>query len=212
MSNEFSACEHLNLTDDYHEGTVVCLSCGLVISPLFINQLSSVKQLQFQEDISTEISNLLDRIHIPICYSNQILSYFNKNFTTKSKHALIFSSYKVLNDLDIPISIKEISNVSSVSKKNINKVQQNNSFVHFNSNTTVEKYSKILNLCYKTTTLIKKRVASVPVSGHNPNSVIASVIYQVCKEQKIKASIKKIAEVTSVSCISIQRYNNYSKQ
>lgn len=212
MSHEHTSCSHLKVSDDYHEGTVVCLSCGLVLSPLFLNQLSNVQQLDSQKDVLTDIENLLDRIHIPICYSNQILSYFNKNFTTKSKQALIYASYKVLNDLDIPISMKEISNVSSISKKSINKVQQINSFVNLDSNIIVEKYSKLLGLCFKTITLIKKRLTSVPISGHNPNSIIASVIYQVCKEKKLKISIKKIAEVTSVSCISIQRYNKFSKK
>jgi transcription initiation factor TFIIIB Brf1 subunit/transcription initiation factor TFIIB len=157
MSSEYSSCKHLNNIDDYHEGQVVCLSCGVVVAALFINQVNNIQQFNFQEDISSEIQNLLDRIHIPICYANQIISYFNKNFTTKSKQALIFSSYKVLNDLGIPISMKEISNVSSVTKKSITKVQQANNFVNFDSNTIVEKYSNILGLCYTTTTLIKKR-------------------------------------------------------
>jgi transcription initiation factor TFIIIB Brf1 subunit/transcription initiation factor TFIIB len=169
-------------------------------------------ETQTQTDILSDIQNLLDRIHVPVCYAHQIESYYKKNFTTKSKNSIIFSIYKVLNDFQIPISLKEISNVSNVTLKKLNKAHIEDSFVKRDTNVILDKHCALLGLCYKTTTLIKNRLVTAPISGHNPNSVLASLIYQVCRELKKKISIKKISEVTSVSCISIQRYNNFSKK
>ena len=212
MDSKCHSCQNITFFDDYCEGNVVCYSCGLVTSPLFLNQINSVSHVNQETNILSDIQHLLDKIHVPICYGNQIESYYCKNFTTKSKTSLVFAIYKVLNDLEIPISMKEISNVSSVDKKCLNRVQHENQFINFDSNAIVEKYCVMLGLNFKTITLIKNKINSLPISGHNPNSILASVIYQICKEQKIKISIKHIAEITSVSCISIQRYNTFYKK
>jgi len=182
------------------------------MSNLFQHQIERMTHCETQKDILTDIQNLLDRIHVPICYANQIESYYTRNFTTKSKNSVIFSIYKVLNDFQIPISLKEISNVSNVNMKKLSKVHIEDNFVTRDTNVILEKYCALLGLYYKTTTLIKNRLLTTPISGHNPNSVLASVIYQVCRDLKKKISIKKISEVTSVSCISIQRYNSFSKK
>lgn len=212
MVNEYHLCQHLSLIEDHREGQIVCCNCGLVTSPLFLNQIYNVRPNVFQEDVLTEIQHLLDRIHVPICYGNQIESYYSKNFTTKSKNSIVFAVYKVLNELGIPISIKEISNISSVNKKSLNRAQNENNFVILDSTALVEKYSKMLGLSFKTTTVIKNNLTTLPISGHNPNSILASTIYQVCKKLKKKISIKQISLITNVSCISIQRYNNFSKK
>lgn len=210
MSHEYSSCQHLEVIEDYHEGTIVCSNCGVVMSPLFVNQIHNLSHNMVQEKILTEIQHLLDRIHVPICYANQIESYYAKNFTTKSNKSIAFAVYKVLNKLGIPISMKEISNVSCVDKKSLNKAQQDNNFVSIDNNAFIEKYCKILGLSFQTTTVIKNVVKNLPISGHNPSSMIASTIYKVCKEEKRKISIKQISLITNVSSISIQRYNNYS--
>lgn len=215
MHTDYRSCQHINIIEDHHEGTVVCVGCGLVLSNLFQHQIDCLmthSETQTQTDILSDIQNLLDRIHVPVCYAHQIESYYKKNFTTKSKNSIIFSIYKVLNDFQIPISLKEISNVSNVTIKKLNKAHIEDSFVKRDNNVILEKHCALLGLCYKTTTLIKNRLVTAPISGHNPNSVLASLIYQVCRELKKKISIKKISEVTSVSCISIQRYNNFSKK
>lgn len=212
MHTKHHSCQHDSVIEDHHEGTIVCISCGLVLSNLFLHQIERMTHCETQKDILTDIQNLLDRIHVPICYANQIESYYTRNFTTKSKNSIIFSIYKVLNDFQIPISLKEISNVSNVNIKKLNKAHLEDSFVQRDTNVILERYCSLLGLCYKTTTLIKNRLVTLPNSGHNPNSVLASLIYQVCRDLKKKISIKRISEVTNVSCISIQRYNSFSKK
>jgi len=213
MDSENDSCQHLRQIEDYHEGTIICVSCGLVISNLFLNQLECVSQIDSQEQnkILIEIQNLLDRIHVPICYAHHIESYYFQNFTTKSRNSLIFSIYKVLNNLGIPISLREIANVTSVRKESLSRVKCDFNCISIDNLSRLDKYGTMLGLCYKTITLIKKELTKLPVSGHNPNSILASVIYQVAKKEKKKISLKQVSDVTSISCISIQRYNNFCK-
>jgi transcription initiation factor TFIIIB Brf1 subunit/transcription initiation factor TFIIB len=208
-------CEHLTYADDPHEGTVVCLNCGLVLSNLFSDQISNLEQQQQQrstEDFClNEIQDLLDRIHIPACYGHHIKNFLKKNFTTNSKKAIAFSVFKVLNDMDIPVSMKELSLATDLHKKTIHKAQTLDHVVSIDFSEIVEKYTKLLHLPFETTTVIKEKILTAPVTGHNPNSVLAAIIYQVCKAEKRKVSIKTISAVTKVSCISIQRYNKFTK-
>lgn len=210
------SCQHLNLVEDWHEGFEVCTSCGLVLSQLFMNQMqkseTSEQNLKDEKNVSLEeIRNLLDRIHISTCFAAKIEAYLKENFTTKSNQALVYSTFKILNELSIPISLKEISLASNLSKKILHKVQSNNEVVHVDFSNVMEKYARLLNLSYETITLIKERIINSPNSGHNPNSVIAATIYQICKITEQPISMKKISLVTQVSCVSIQRYNKFCK-
>ena len=64
----------------------------------------------------------------------------------------------------------------------------------------------MLNLNYKDYTVIKENILKVPVSGHNPLTVIGTFIYKYSKENRKKLSMKKISTVLQISPISIQRY------
>lgn len=214
MDSQHCTCEHEEVIEDYREGTVVCTACGLVLSSLFLHQIVNLSEqrAEVDEQLLSDIQHLLDRIHVPLCHAYRIESYHKKNFSCKTKQSIAFSVYKTLNEIGVPLSMREVSNITSVKKVSLNRVQCEDTLMQIDSGILVEKYSKMLGLSYEITTLIKKELACSPISGHNPNSVLASLIYQVCKRSKIKVSIKKVAEVTSVSCISIQRYNNFFKK
>jgi len=213
MDKQENSCPHLDPIEDHHEGIIVCTACGLVMTNLYLTQIenNSYEEVSSQSSSLHEIQHLLDRMHVPVCYASNIESYYRKNFTTKSNKSLIFSVYRTLNKLGIPVSMKEISNVADVPKSKLNKIDLTNNCMELNPSTLVDKYCGLLGLNFKIGTLIKRSLDEAPISGHNPNSVLASTIYQVCKKERLKLSIKKISEVTSVSCISIQRYNNFYK-
>lgn len=213
MDNRDRPCQHLTQIEDFHEGSVICSLCGLVLSPLFIDQISQLSDPCHDpstENFSlAEIRNLLDRIHISTCFATQIDAHLTKNFTTKSRKALVYSIFKVLNEINIPISMKELSQACHINKKMLHQAQSENDVVFIKFSDIVEKYAKLLNLNYQTITLIKETIKRCPMSGHNPNSVLASTIYQVCRRTKQRVSIKKVSQVTQVSCVSIQRYNKF---
>jgi transcription initiation factor TFIIIB Brf1 subunit/transcription initiation factor TFIIB len=211
-SNTHLDCSHLNYVYDYHEGNEVCLSCGLVSAPLFIfnssenttflHNESSNKKLKIQE-----IEDILDMIHISRIYSNFIYKYFCKNFKIWNRRTTVFCIFKVLNDMNCPISMKELGVVTNVEKKKMNSAQPSNQNVEVNFGTVAEKYCQLLKIPYKTISVIKEEILKAPMTGHNPNSIIASVIYNRLKTEKKKISLKTISKLTNVSCISIQRYN-----
>ncbi len=208
------SCQHLSQIEDFHEGCVICSLCGLVLSPLFMDQITQISSLNSHyspaENLNlAEIKNLLDRVHISTSFATQIDSYFQTNFITKSKQALVYSMFKILNELGISISMKEISQAFNISKKMLHRAQSVNDIIKIDFLDIVEKYGRLLNLNFETITLIKEEMRNKPTSGHNPNSVLASTIYQVCKKTKQHVSIKKVSEVTQVSCVSIQRYNKF---
>ena len=216
MHHSNSSCQHLETLDDFHEGSVVCTLCGLVISPLFSDFVPSIPC--YQEEINStesfclnEIKNLLDRIHVSTCFATRILTHLRMNFTTNSRRNVVYSVFKVLNELNIPISLKEISHVSNLSKKTLHQVQSHNEVIDVDFSDVVEKYARLLNLSFETIALIKAKIKNSTGSGHNPNSVLASTIYQICKSTGQRISMKKIAQVTQVSCVSIQRYNKFIK-
>lgn len=205
-------CSHSNSVCDYHEGTEVCMSCGLVLAPLFISSfdqkiLNSVYKSEKDKQKIQEIEDILDMMHISRFYSNFIYKYFTSNFMIWNSKTTVFCIFKVLNEMGYSISMRELAAVTNVEKKKLNSAQPNNQNVEVSFDNIAEKYCQILNLPFKTITVIKDKIIKSPMTGHNPNSVIASVIYKTLKKEKHKISLKKIANLTNVSCISIQRYN-----
>ena len=53
--------------------------------------------------------------HISTCFAVRIEDHLKENFTTKSRQSLVYSVFKVLNEMQIPISLKEISQASNLS-------------------------------------------------------------------------------------------------
>ena len=205
-------CSHFNYAYDYHEGTEVCMSCGLVLAPLFITKFDqhiskTDSNSEKEKQKIQEIEDILDMMHISRIYSNFIFKYFTKNFTVWNVKTTVFCIFKVLNDMGYSISMRELVAVTNVEKKKLSSAQPNNENVEVSFDNIAEKYCQLLKLPFKTITLIKDKIIKSPMTGHNPNSVIASVIYNTLKKEKQKISLKKISNLTNVSCISIQRYN-----
>jgi len=205
-------CEHLNEIEDQQEGSIVCTDCGLVISDQYF--VAHYTPLQPDESNFANIrwlektKDILDKIHMPLTFAEPIVNRFQIDYKRKTLKNLTFSMYKVLNEvLGVSISLQEISNITGLVKTDIYAAQQFDDNMFMDTSANVEKYCKMLNLDFKTTTLIKARIESVHPSGHSPLTILASTIYLVCKEiKKKKISIKTVANITSTSCISIQRY------
>lgn len=200
-------CEHLSEVIDEHQGDVICVDCGLVISRLFIqpigqHQLCDSEKLKWEY----EIKDILDRLHIPTFYSNKIYHEFEKRQCKKTKDQLAFVVYKCLNDIGINLSLSDISNASGVGKTKLYKTQEPNESICLNMGDRSERICGVLGISYKLSTVIKETISSLNLSGHNPLTTIAATIYKVSLENNNKLSMKKVAKASGVSCISIQRY------
>jgi len=208
----FRTCGHETQVLDQHEGQYVCVSCGLVTSPYFTEDYKFHNEILSEGDIwFKEVRDILDRVNVTsssIC--DEVIQYLNTHFERKSKESLLFSVYKVLNDqVGICLSLHELCNICAVSKSKVYEKQKVNQNVTVDKTILVEKYCAMLNLTYKTTSLIKEKLSKHRLSGHTPLTIIAGTIYLVCKSLKEKITVKKVSQVTSVSQISIRRFIKY---
>lgn len=208
MASLSSDCSHLNPIMDYSNGCYVCDMCGVVLDNIYIqpDTVPSYYNTNLDEKWNNMIKDTLELMHLPSCYTNIIFKKFIQSNIKKCEKELMYTIYKTLNEEKCSIPLKSISALSSVQEKNIYKCQKTNDILVLNPIDMLEKYCKYLELDYKTYSLIKERYLKTPVTGHNPQSVIAAIIYQTCREQKIKKSMKDISTVVQISVISIHRY------
>jgi transcription initiation factor TFIIIB Brf1 subunit/transcription initiation factor TFIIB len=217
--NQLNQCPHFYEIEDMHTGDIICLSCGQ-LSPIYLQsdinlknnhpQNENTKIKQSNNEIE-EINSILDRIHVSTSYSEHIMKYYTENYDKKGNENLIMSIYVTLNRMGIKISLHELSLSTGVSKSHLFVAQKPNFNINICSETLSEKYCQLLRLDYKTITLIKEKLKHSKMTGHTPMTQIAGTIYHICNSIGKKISIKKIALITNISPISIQRYNKILK-
>ena len=211
MSCDGDKCQVENLIIDISSSYLVCTRCGVVKENLYTNETRpdfSVTEF-FQPNqvkVLENIKDILDRIHISAIYAQHICKYYFKFYKSFNLKAIVFSCYKILNEHGYNISLKDLLNINGLGGQSTFSTQKSNENVLVNTSEMLNKYCAMLNLSFKDTSLIKEMIIDRPLSGHTPLTTIAGNIYLYCKSQNRKISIKKIAEITQVSNISIQRY------
>lgn len=191
-------CEHKNQVLDEHEGTYVCTNCAKVIDNFYIQSFQTYdNEVIFKEKNTSNLisSEFASRLNIPV------LNIDDKKNELKSASNI----YLEANKADYSVTLKEISAISGYSVKQIGK-ETKNTVNLLNIDSLLEKYCKLLDLNYKTYSVIKETINTANISGHNPLTIVASHIYKFLKDNKKKISMKKICEVIGISSISIQRY------
>lgn len=198
---------------DMREGHYICTECGLVLDSYF--QDSDQFNI-FETKCETpnkwveQVNDILDRLNIPICYTKHILNHFETKYHRKCEKNLFDAIYTVLNNFNISITLNELANVTAYPKRKINGTNVLEiTNISVDKCALVDKYCALLNLDYKTATVIKDRLHKIRKAGHSPTTIVAGVIYSVCKDLNHKITIKKISSYTSVSAISIQRFIKY---
>jgi transcription initiation factor TFIIIB Brf1 subunit/transcription initiation factor TFIIB len=214
MPHQENMCEHFNSVIDEREGSVICTECGLVLEEKLFkfyghNFSFKEKDLSLKEDVK----EILSKLELPDVFSKMIIENFENSNSEKKrkKNYLYYVVYKTLNENNVPISIKDISSISGVSDSTIYDMQEKNKTVIIQPSDLLEKYCGYLGFNYKTYSLIKKELPIENISGHNPLTIVAATIYKYCKKNNIKISMKKIATIVKISCVSIQRYIKINK-
>ena len=202
-------CKHINLINDFHNGCLVCMDCGYVKSDqIYYEEFISKndKEIEFHsyDKTKNDINEIIFRLNLPDKYTDLIVEESKKTNIKLTKKNINNFLYDKLNTDDLAISIKDIQNVTEKRKIKANKNESQ--IVIFKIENCLEKYCTMLNLNYKDYTVIKENILKVPVSGHNPLTVIGTFIYKYSKENRKKLSMKKISTVLQISPISIQRY------
>lgn len=224
MANQTSTCPHFNEIIDQHHGDYICSDCGLVLDKIY----SSFNINLFSHDwgekknMVEEIKDVLERLQLPTSFANMIFNNFsnqcptNERMTDLKKRVLMgISTYEVLNENDIPISIKDIACAIQVSTEDMFHYQKKP--IAINWEEMLSKYCTLLGVGYPDYVVINRRIKENKVlSGHNPITILGGYIYMYVKEQKLKISLKQISDTLSISGVSIQRYikflenNDYS--
>jgi transcription initiation factor TFIIIB Brf1 subunit/transcription initiation factor TFIIB len=189
-------CSHINQITDEHEGSIICTDCGLVIT----NQIyfDDIKFEQLHDD-EEPYKEYLDRLNLPISNISAIEQTKPACISTLASHL-----YLNINKTS-SVSLKEILSATGANEKKIVKKTRGHTTI-LNKNILLEKYCTQLNIDYRNYTVIKEALEKIELTGHNPLTIIASLIYDFCKKRKVKISMKKVACTTGISCISIQRF------
>lgn len=208
MSTSIFNCKHINQVTDEREGTLVCVDCGLVLSEfVFIDADLNSTYKKASSVLQNEISEILERLNLPQCYVDNVEENF-KSITTKRNinmnTILAASVYKTFNKEKNTLSIKDVSAASGISAR---KISSFNKSIHIlKTENILEKYCKLNNLDFKNYAVIKEDLNKYKILGHNPLTLVGSVIYMHCKKNKIKRSMKDIAQSLGISIVSIQRF------
>ena len=201
-------CNHINTVIDVHCGDLICESCGLIVNQYYVDddKLYETKSFSYHPLMDT-LKDLLDKIHVSKNCVQHILNYHKVHYKPSDQKGLIFSIYKILNEiLGYTVSLQDLCNTTGFSKEDIFSVQKSNENVSLETSEMVEKYSSLLGVDYKNVSLIKEKIKNHPLTGHTPSTIVSANLYLHCKKIGKKVSIKKISQLTSVSSISIQRY------
>lgn len=204
MPHSEHLCPHLDQVTDHREGTVVCIKCGLVISEQLFQHSYLSETKNEENELTRKIAEILDKLNLPVCFATDILKKYLK--MPPRKFLLEYVVYLTLHELGFPISIKDIACITGISDSKIYDLQDKDQSICLQPQDLLEKYCKMLNLDFKTYSVIKKELPSVIETGHNPLTVIASTIYKYSRRNKLKLSMKQIATVVNISTVSIQRY------
>ena len=208
MSNHENFCKHINIISDEHEGSIICIDCGLVISDnLYVENCFKFQASDVTCNDIEEIKELLESLNFSTSFALDIYKNVQKGLELKKvkRYLIPFSVYQTLNEMGYPISIKDIVSVSGISENYIYDMQNNEDSIILNHMLLLEKYCTLLGFDFKTYSVIKELLPNLN-TGHNPLTVIASTIYKYCKENKLKYSMKYIASIVGISSVSIQRF------
>lgn len=201
MANESNTCKHLNVVIDEHEGIYICTDCAHVISTYFIHDRIVNTEFQTQEE-NKDTLEILARLNLPDSF---------KDFISKQNESLVNNAsniYIKTNEKNSVVTLKEMSSITGIKPQKLAKNMTN----VINKELLLEKYCALLDLDFKSSTVIKENYLSKEISGHNPLTVVASAIYIYSKKENRKLSMKKISDVFGISPISIQRYLKLTKK
>lgn len=201
MADESNTCKHLNVVIDEHEGIYICTDCAHVISNYFIHDRIVNTEFQTSEK-NNETLEILARLNLPDSF---------KDFISKQNESLVNNAsniYIKTNEKNSVVTLKEMSSITGIKPQKLAKNMTN----VINKELLLEKYCTLLDLDFKSSTVIKENYLSKEISGHNPLTVVASAIYIYSKKENKKLSMKKISDVFGISPISIQRYLKLTKK
>lgn len=217
-----ASCLHNNEVTDPHEGTIICMSCGIVKDVIYEN-VNILKDHEMVKDPLCQVGNFIEQLHLPEEFSKLINDNLSKvknrnseiDVNVGNQRKRLFSTkklateiYNTVNSNNSNLLLKDVMNFSQLSTHQI----KSKDILLVNLSEILERYTKKFNIEYKSYTVIKDKVEEFKNTGFQPLTIIGGVIYLHFLKNKKKISMRKISEILGISSISIQRFLKYNNE
>jgi transcription initiation factor TFIIIB Brf1 subunit/transcription initiation factor TFIIB len=214
---KMSLCLHTNEIIDHHEGTIICVDCGIVKDTYYDCSAIS-KDTILQNHSSSQVENIVDQLHLPEEFiqvvENNISTSKNKNSlinnqrkNTLSVKKLASEIYNAVNANNSNLLLKDLMNFSHLSAPQI----KSKDILLVNLSEITEKYTKKFNIDYKNYTVIKDEVMKYNNTGFQPLTIIGGTIYLHFEKIGLEIPMCEIAKTLGISTASIQRFTKNNR-
>jgi len=199
-------CLHLNETVDIHEGSIICTDCAVVKDSYYVEDFRSAYSKSYT-DIKYDTSLkgvILDRVNCSDYFTSDVEESLNNQKINKLDVKKVTSViYNEVNKRESNLPLKTLMHVSGLRSKDI----KSNTNIHtLDTGKLVDKYTSMLNLDFKTSTVIKEKIKNYMLTGYQPLTLIGGMIYLHCRDTKKLISMPIISSLIGISTISIQRF------
>jgi len=192
-------CEHVNEIIDEHTGDVICFNCGIIKDRYF--QYNTKKLIIDNYKHNPLVNDMLDKINFSEYFADDVNDKIS-NASSRNLKRIASEIYKIVNEKNSCLTLKTVMNISGLKT---NQIKSNDIHI-LNVENVLEKYTSMLNIDYKTYTVIKEKIKMYKNTGFQPLTIVGGVIYLHSCEIKKKISMKKISSLLGISSISIQRF------
>lgn len=226
-----SSCTHSETVDDDHTGECVCTQCGLVLGPVYQDELpkhdvedswcfQNFQNGSRSESVRDILQDLCSHAEIPRCimeyaenYFKQIKTKISKNKTGKKfrdKDLVCYALQETLGRHEINHIADELPYFAGVKLSIQFQIESALGITTSLCNPLdyCERFCNLLEMSYLEMKIIRGILfhLQVMLSSHRPQSVVALAIYLYCLETKNQSlSLLKICEICRVSSKNIEK-------
>lgn len=223
-------CSHDDRIIDPHSADEICLSCGVVCtSRMAFEEVNghSIDLAGRPTESTTpivcidEALELVSRMHLPQqiidLVFGRIAGYEKKENITKlfKKNELVtYSLYKILKEMKIPRTLKELESCSGVSSKTIWKIES-----YFCEKTTPLKPIDLISSHYILADLnfddfktLQKMCQDIGFVNYNPATTASFITHMYLKGKDSKMSLKNICSLFGSNYRSVNQLRGYVKK
>ena len=186
--------------------------CGIDY-PLAVGELSQTSE---NFEFSGFLEELLDKAHLPKNFAKPALQLFSekkREIDLRNGMAfLVLCLHNTLQSHEIPLSLRELSNLSGIELKKLSLVQKHafagNEDMVLLPSQIANRYSSQLGLSSSQCLSIVNQLRDMEKSNcftRNPASLTGACIFSFSQRHRLKLKLKDICHVCNVSEISIKR-------
>ena len=212
-------CEHVDRIIDQHEGSIVCMQCGIVLHTHFLYPIHENRHFmhKLKTDIETFLYDCCDRMHLP----SSILEIIQKKFShlrvnpafqkVDDMQLIAYSIYFILKDQGVGRNIEYIAYNTGITSKQLWKCES------LDPNLPIPiSIESLLVPVYTLFNMSKQDYDNIiNISEHfqdrhfSPITMTSTLVYLYCKAREIPITVKKVTSVFNVSSMSINRCKSY---